>query len=111
MTDTHHTQPENDQTEDDQTEDDQPGSPIGDSTNKSADEPLKALRAIIISCLVFYLIFALALPKLREVGEEEQIIPDLVTWSALEGVLRREAAAKASELGINPGWNNLLKAY
>ena len=42
---------------------------------------------------------ALALPKLREVSEEEQIIPDLVTWSALEGITRREAAQKATQLG------------
>jgi hypothetical protein len=36
---------------------------------------------------------------LREVSEEEQIIPDLVTWSALEGITRREAAQKATQLG------------
>jgi hypothetical protein len=81
---------------------DAPSRALDGSADTSADEPLKALRAIIISCLVFYLVFALALPKLREVSEEEQIIPDLVTWSALEGITRREAAQKATQLGRVP---------
>lgn len=54
---------------------------------KVLSEAMNSIRSISTACLGLLVVFALALPTLRETSDEERIIPDLVTWAALENVL------------------------
>jgi hypothetical protein len=79
-----------------------------ENNSKLVDDAISSVRSLTTSCLVFYLVFVFAFPKLLDVNDEERAIPEFTTWLALSTEAPQVVSARKPETELMfPGLESL----